>query len=46
VVVVTALALPHVIDPVALKMISISFSEHPIAVALSLVPLALIDVLI
>jgi hypothetical protein len=45
-VIVTALALPHVVDPMALKMISISFSEHSIPIPLSLVPLALIDVLI
>jgi hypothetical protein len=43
---ITALAFSHVIDPVPLEMVTVTFSKHPIAVALPLVPLTFIDVLI
>ena len=43
---VTALTLTLTVDPVAFEMITVSLGEHTITVALSLVPLALVDVFI
>jgi len=43
---VTALTLTLTVDPVAFKVISISFRQNTITVALSLVPLTFIDILV
>jgi len=43
---VTALALAHITDPVALKMIAVTFCQHTVAIALSLVPLTFVNVFI
>jgi len=43
---IAALAFPHVVDPVALKVITVSLGQDTIAVPLALVPLAFVDVLV
>jgi hypothetical protein len=43
---VRALAFTLVVDPVAFKMVSVTLSEHTIAVALGLMPLTLINVFV
>jgi hypothetical protein len=43
---IAALAFSHVVDPVALKVVTVSLGEDTIAVPLALVPLALVDVLV
>lgn len=43
-IVIRALTLSQIINPVAFKMVSISFSHYPISISASLMPLAFINI--